>query len=119
MTTEETVAKTPSGPTQAQEGQRREAAPGQRREASAGQRREGGPRRRFPRRRKFCKFCADTSLKIDHKDPDMLSRMVTERYKIIPARVTGTCAKHQRALTTAIKRARILALMPFTPLHHD
>lgn len=112
MTTEETVTKTPSGPTaQGQERQRREAAPGQRR--------EGGPRRRFPRRRKFCKFCADPSLKIDHKDPDMLSRMVTERYKIIPARVTGTCAKHQRALTTAIKRARILALMPFTPLHHD
>jgi len=74
---------------------------------------------RFQRRRKFCKFCADTSLTIDHKDPDMLRGFITERYKILPSRVTGTCAKHQRFLTTAIKRARILALVPFTPLHHD
>lgn len=76
-------------------------------------------RRRPPRRRKFCKFCADTSLRIDHKDPDLLRQFVTERCKIMPARVTGTCAKHQRQLTTAIKRARVLALLPFTPLHHD
>ncbi len=75
--------------------------------------------RRFVRRRKFCRFCADTSMVIDYKDPDMLRSFVTERYKILPARVTGTCAKHQRALTSAIKRARILALLPFTPLHHD
>ncbi len=74
---------------------------------------------RFQRRRKFCKFCADTSLNIDHKDPDMLRGFITERYKILPSRVTGTCSKHQRFLTTAIKRARILALVPFTPLHHD
>lgn len=90
---------------------------------------EGGDRRprrqgaggggRFQRRRKFCKFCADTSLTIDHKDPAMLGQFVTERYKILPSRVTGTCAKHQRALTTAIKRARVLALLAFTPLHHD
>lgn len=79
--------------------------------------RQGG--RRMQRRRKFCKFCADKSLKIDHKDPDLLRSFVTERYKILPARVTGTCAHHQRTLTTAIKRARILALLPFTPLHHD
>ncbi len=107
--TEETVVKTTPAPASTERG-----AP--RRE---GQRREASPRRRFQRRRKFCKFCADTSLKIDHKDPDMLGRLVTERYKIIPARVTGTCAKHQRALTGAIKRARNLALLPFTPLHHD
>jgi len=87
---------------------------------------EGGDRRprrqgggRFQRRRKFCKFCADTSLTIDHKDPALLGQFVTERYKILPSRVTGTCAKHQRALTTAIKRARVLALLAFTPLHHD
>ncbi len=83
--------------------------------------RRGGQRRggRFPRRRKFCKFCADKSLKIDHKDPELLGQFVTERFKIIPARVTGTCSFHQRQLTTAIKRARILALMAFTPLHKD
>ena len=74
---------------------------------------------RFQRRRKFCKFCADKSLKIDHKDPSLLAQFITERHKIVPSRVTGTCAKHQRGLTTAIKRARILALLAFTPLHHD
>jgi len=79
----------------------------------------GGAGGRFQRRRKFCKFCADKSLTIDHKDPDMLRSFVTERYKILPARVTGICAAHQRRLTTAIKRARVLALLAFTPLHHD
>jgi small subunit ribosomal protein S18 len=81
-------------------------------------RRQGGGGR-FQRRRKFCKFCADTSLKIDHKDPSLLAQFITERHKIVPSRVTGVCAKHQRGLTTAIKRARILALLAFTPLHHD
>jgi len=90
-----------------------------RRETPEGRRRESRPRKRYPRRRKFCKFCADTSVHIDHKDPDLLGRFLTERFKIIPSRVTGTCAKHQRALTRAIKRARNLALLPFTPLHHD
>jgi small subunit ribosomal protein S18 len=71
------------------------------------------------RRRKFCKFCADTSLQIDYKDPELLRHYVTERYKIVPARVTGTCARHQRAMTTAIKRARVLALLPFTTQHRD
>jgi small subunit ribosomal protein S18 len=79
----------------------------------------GGPRGRFQRRRKFCKFCADKSMQIDHKDPALLGQFITERYKILPSRVTGTCAKHQRGLTTAIKRARVLALLAFTPLHHD
>ena len=71
------------------------------------------------RRRKFCKFCADTSLQIDYKDPELLGHYVTERYKIVPARVTGTCARHQRAMTSAIKRARVLALLPFTTQHRD
>jgi len=88
----------------------REGAPAQR---------AGGFRRRPPRRRKFCKFCADKSLTIDHKDPDLLKQFVTERYKIVPARVTGVCAKHQRSLTMGIKRARVLALLPYTTLHHD
>ncbi|NWF36101.1 30S ribosomal protein S18 [Mariprofundus sp. KV] len=82
-------------------------------------RRPQGDGGRFQRRRKFCKFCADTSLTIDHKDPDMLRGFITERCKILPSRVTGTCAKHQRSLTTAVKRARVLALLAFTPLHHD
>ncbi len=92
------------------------------RPAGAGDRRPArkpaGRGGRFQRRRKFCKFCADKSMTIDHKDPVMLGQFVTERYKILPSRVTGTCAKHQRALTTAIKRARVLALLSFTPLHH-
>lgn len=92
-------------------------------QARSGERPQGRTRPqgrgRFVRRRKFCKFCADKSLKIDHKDPDMLKGFITERYKILPSRVTGTCAQHQRRLTTAIKRARVLALLAFTPLHHD
>ena len=90
------------------------------RPAARPQRRNGpGGRGKFQRRRKFCKFCADTSLKIDHKDPVLLGQFVSERSKITPSRVTSTCAKHQRQLTTAIKRARVLALLAFTPLHHD
>jgi len=92
----------------------RPAASGDRRPA---RRPAGGGR--FQRRRKFCKFCADKTMNIDHKDPVLLGQFVTERYKILPSRVTGTCAKHQRSLTTAIKRARVLALLSFTPLHHD
>jgi len=99
-------------------GDRRPAASGDRRPAAAGDRRPAR-RPRVVRRRKFCKFCADTSLQIDHKNPDLLKQLITERYKILPSRVTGTCAKHQRAVTTAIKRARNLALLPFTPLHND
>jgi small subunit ribosomal protein S18 len=77
------------------------------------------PARRFQRRRKFCRFCADKSTQIDYKDQNLLRSFITERYKILPSRVTGTCSKHQRQLTTAIKRARVLALLPFTPLHND
>ena len=79
----------------------------------------GGRGGKFQRRRKFCKFCADKTLKIDHKDPTLLGQFISERSKIIPSRVTSTCAKHQRQLTTAIKRARVLALLSFTPLHND
>lgn len=79
----------------------------------------GGAGGKFQRRRKFCKFCADVSMKIDYKDPGLLGQFISERSKITPSRVTSTCAKHQRQLTTAIKRARVLALLSFTPLHHD
>ncbi len=64
--------------------------------------------------RKVCKFCTDPSLKIDYKDPKTLRAFMTERGKIIPRRISGTCARHQRQLTLAIKRARIMALLPFT-----
>ena len=66
------------------------------------------------RRRKVCQFCADKAVSIDYKDVELLKKKyVTERGKIVPKRITGTCAKHQRALTTAIKRARIVALLPY------
>ncbi|MBW2027564.1 MAG: 30S ribosomal protein S18 [Deltaproteobacteria bacterium] len=65
-------------------------------------------------RRKICKFCADSSLAIDYKDPRTLRTFTTERGKIVPRRISGNCAKHQRMLTTAIKRARNIALLPFT-----
>jgi small subunit ribosomal protein S18 len=70
-------------------------------------------RRRFLRK-KICRFCADKLALIDHKDVRRLRNLVTERGKIIPRRISGNCAGHQRQLTTAIKRARHLALMPFT-----
>ena len=63
-------------------------------------------------KKKVCKFCLQ-KLKIDYKDADTLHRFITERGKILPRRITGTCAKHQRALALAIKRARMIALLPF------
>ena len=69
-----------------------------------------------PRRakRKVCNFCADKAASIDYKDVAKLRKYISEKGKILPRRVTGTCAMHQRKLTTAIKRARIIALIPFT-----
>lgn len=64
-------------------------------------------------RRKVCAFCADKIEMIDYKDTQRLRRYLFERGKIVPRRVTGTCARHQRQLTTAIKRARHLALLPY------
>ncbi len=63
-------------------------------------------------RKKVCRFCAQKVV-IDYKDADLLKRYITERGKILPRRITGTCARHQRDLAVAIKRARILALLPF------
>lgn len=71
-------------------------------------------RRRGPGRRKVCRFCAEKDSRIDFKDTRTLGNFLTERGKIIPSRITGTCARHQRELTTAIKRARTVALLPFT-----
>ena len=70
-------------------------------------------RRHFPRT-KVCRFCADSSLVMDYKEPEVLRGFITERGKIVPRRISGNCAKHQRQLTTAIKRARNIALLPFT-----
>ena len=70
-------------------------------------------RKRVFRRRKVCRFCVDTSIIIDYKDPRTLRFFTTERGKIIPRRVSGNCARHQRKLTAAIKRARTIALMPY------
>ena len=73
---------------------------------------EGG-RRGFGRR-KVCRFCADKNLKVDYKDQGQMKYFLTERGKIIPRRISGNCAKHQREVATAIKRARVLALLPYT-----
>ena len=77
--------------------------------ADASKVRRGGMRRR----KKVCVFCGKDNV-IDYKDVNKLKRYVSERGKILPRRITGNCAKHQRALTVAIKRARHVALMPYT-----
>jgi small subunit ribosomal protein S18 len=74
-------------------------------------------RKKFTPKRKFCRFCADKELPIDYKRPDILRDFITERGKIVPRRITGTCAAHQRRLTTAIKRARQMALLFYTATH--
>jgi small subunit ribosomal protein S18 len=76
-------------------------------------RKPGGRKKRVFHRRKVCRFCADSSLPIDYKDVKTLKYFTTERGKIIPRRISGCCAKHQRSLTVAIKRARTIALMPY------
>jgi small subunit ribosomal protein S18 len=73
----------------------------------------GGQRRGLFRRRKVCKFCADKIDDINYKDVKLLSGFVPERGKVLPRRISGTCAKHQRALRTAILRARQIALLPY------
>ncbi len=74
-------------------------------------------KKKFAPRRKLCRFCADKDLPIDYKRPDILRDFITDRGKIIPRRITGTCAKHQRSLTTAIKAARQMALLYYTTVH--
>lgn len=79
---------------------------------------EGGQfqRRRFNSRRKVCRFCAK-KMTLDYLKPEVLERFITDGGKILPRRVTGTCAKHQRELTTTIKRARSLAFIPYLKKH--
>ena len=78
-----------------------------------GDRAGGGQRRSLFRRRKVCKFCADKIDDINYKDVKLLSGFVPERAKVLPRRISGTCAKHQRKLRVAIMRARVLALLPY------
>ena len=70
--------------------------------------------RRFRPRKKVCAFCQEKSEHIDYKDVAKLRKYITEKGKILPRRITGTCAKHQREITRAIKRARQVALLPYT-----
>ena len=70
--------------------------------------------RRRSGKRKVCRFCADAELVIDYKDANQLKYFISDRGKIVPRRISGACAKHQRELTVAIKRSRNIALLPFT-----
>ncbi len=93
-----------------------------RRQRPSGQRPSGQGTRswggaRYVPKRKFCFFCADKVEEVDYKDPSKLRRYILNGGKIAPRRRTGTCAKHQRAVAVAIKRARHLALLPYTPAH--
>jgi small subunit ribosomal protein S18 len=72
---------------------------------------------RFYRRRKFCRFTAEDIKEIDYKDLAVLKQYITETGKIVPSRITGTKAKYQRQLATAVKRARYLSLLPYTDAH--
>ena len=96
----------PSAPPAAPQGERPQSA-------------EGAPerRRRHFGRRRVCAFCVDKASVIDYKDPVKLRRYLSDRARIEPRRKTGTCAKHQRWLAIALKRARHLALLPYTPEH--
>lgn len=73
----------------------------------------GGKKKFFYRRKRVCKFCVEKIEYIDYKDMKMLQQFIPERGKILPRRISGTCALHQRKLQNAIKRARIMALLPF------
>jgi small subunit ribosomal protein S18 len=73
---------------------------------------------RFFRRRKFCRFSAEGIAEIDYKDLNLLKQYVSESGKIVPSRITGTSAKYQRQLADAVKRARYLALLPYSDSHH-
>lgn len=75
---------------------------------------KGGGGRGGPSRRKVCRFCTETTILIDYKNPQLLRSFITDRGKMVPRRISGSCAKHQRAISTAIRRARMLALLPIS-----
>ncbi len=101
-----------AGPAQAGQGGPGAGGPG-----GAGPDRRGGRGRDFRSRRKVCAFCVDHVREIDYKDVSRLRRYLSDRGKIEPRRKTGTCAKHQRRLSVALKNARHMALMPYTAAH--
>jgi small subunit ribosomal protein S18 len=67
-----------------------------------------------PSRRKVCRFCSETTTPIDYKNPQLLRSFITDRGKMVPRRISGSCAKHQRAISVAVRRARMLALLPIS-----
>ncbi len=73
--------------------------------------------RRRGARKRVCKYCADKTAVIDYKDPQSLKQFITDRGKVIPRRISGNCARHQRKVVESIKRARNIALLPFTTTH--
>ena len=95
-------------------GGKRSSGGGKARAGGQGQGKDGQQRRPMFRRRKVCKFCSDKIDDINYKDMKLLMPFVPERAKILPRRISGTCAMHQRKLRTAIMRARQLALIPYT-----
>jgi len=82
-------------------------------ETQNGEKQSRYPQKKFFHRKKFCRFCSDSNIKIDYKNTAILNNFVTERGKIMPRRITGNCASHQRELALAIKRARQIAIMPY------
>ena len=80
---------------------------------AAGATDDRGDKKRSLGRRKQCKFCGDDGLKIDYKDQALLKYFITDRGKLVPRRISGNCAKHQREIAVAVQRARMIALMPF------
>src|SRR5579864_3229681 len=112
MTTPAAPATAPTTTTSTSTGGRTSAGPARRRPGEF-----GGGSRKFTPRRKVCQFCVDKIKEVDYKDLVRLRRFLSERGKIEPRRKTGTCAAHQRSLNVALKRARQLALLPFTAEH--
>jgi len=99
------------------EGPRESVSEGAPREAAPRERERRPGRGKYIHRRKVCAFCVDKVEFIDYKEPNKLRRYISDRGKIEPRRKTGTCARHQRALASALKRARHIALLPFTGAH--
>src|SRR6266576_6838546 len=93
---------------------RRPGEGGSRGHGGAGGAQKGGKKKFFYRRKRVCKFCVEKIEYIDYKDLKTLQQFIPERGKILPRRISGTCALHQRKLQNAIKRTRIAALLPFT-----
>jgi small subunit ribosomal protein S18 len=92
----------------------RRSGPGGGSGSAGGPGQQGGKKKFFYRRKRVCKFCVEKIEYIDYKDLKTLQQFIPERGKILPRRISGTCALHQRKLQNAIKRARIAALLPFT-----